>query len=121
MKIIQNQTNEEPIRYVCATARRNDRTLDIFRNNNPLLALAEKLTKERDDYIEKYGNYATVAREKTDQSKRSGTALLKIIQKQELEMEDLKRKIEAKRAEQNNGRRPTVTRRASRRNSSIQN
>lgn len=99
MKIIQDQTNEEPVRHVCFTAQQNDRNLEISRNNNnPLLGLIEKIAEERDHYNKEVGNYQTLLKEK---SIVRSVALSKIIQKQENRIEELTRDIEAKQTQQN--------------------
>lgn len=74
-------------------------TLDInvFQNNNPLLELAEKLTEEREYYNDKYHEYQWKLTEK----KNHAALLENIIQNQERKIEQLKRDIEAKQAQQN--------------------
>lgn len=91
MKINQNQTNEEPVQL--------DRTSDtqIFQNNNPLLQLAEKLAEEREFYDNEILKYQLKFTEKKNQ-----TALLENVRRnQERKIEQLKRDIEAKQAQQN--------------------
>lgn len=66
--------------------------------NNPLLKLAQKITKETDNYTKEFHNYQQMIVEKVEESTMPEDALLNVIRKQENEIKQLKRKIEAKRA-----------------------